>query len=451
MMLPPNFSDKNVCIIGLGYVGLTLAVALADVGFRIYGVERDQRILDFLKRRQAHFSEVGLDAKLADQLDRSILTATQHIPRDCAATVFIITVGTPIGPDKKTRIDALRTVATDLAQVLKAGDLVMLRSTVRVRTTRDIVEPILKACGKPFDLAFCPERTLEGRALTELRSLPQIVGGIDFQSTFRASQFFSLLTPSVVRVADPETAELAKLINNTQRDLMFGFANEVAAMCDAAGLSALEVIAAANLGYSRSSVPLPGPVGGPCLEKDPYILAEGLESYGFIPQLSLSGRRWNELLPQWTVKRVADRWRERSCPQSQPERVSVLGLAFKGRPETDDLRGTPAIEIIARLRAEFPKARILGFDPIVSASAIKELGIEPTSDVEQAFRDTSIVLIQNNHEFFTKMPMQSLAGLMRSPGLVYDYWNQTTQTPLPAGVNVELFGLGTSPLGRGAA
>lgn len=449
-MLPPNYPDKNVCIIGLGYVGLTLAVALADVGFRIYGVERDPNILAHLARNEPHFSESGLNAKLASQMERGLLTASQTIPENCPATVFIITVGTPIDANKKTRIEALQAVATDLARQLKPNDLIILRSTVRVRTTRDIVMPILDASNVPYDIAFCPERTLEGRALIELRSLPQIVGGINTQSTFRASQFFSLVTPSVVRVANPETAELVKLINNTQRDLMFGFANEIAAMCDAADLSALEVIAAANLGYARSSVPLPGPVGGPCLEKDPYILAEGIEMLGFIPQLSLSGRRWNELLPEWTVKRIAAMWRGLAAPETRPGKVAVLGLAFKGRPETDDLRGTPAIEIIARLRAEFPDSRIVGYDPIVPASAIGGLGIEAVDTVQQAFDKASIVLIQNNHEFFGRMPVRDLALSMQQPGVIYDYWNQITHTPLPDGLRIELFGLGTPGPGSSA-
>jgi len=440
-MLPPNFKDSHICVIGLGYVGLTLAVALADSGFTVHGVERDRRILAMLTKGAAHFSEVGLNNKLAEQIGSGRFTFSETIEFDPHTTVYIVTVGTPVGSNKRTQVEALSTVIEGVNRVLKESDLVILRSTVRVGTTRTIVQPILAQSGRNYDLAFCPERTLEGKAMSELRTLPQIVGGIDDASTFRASQMFSFLTPSVIRVRDVETAEMVKLINNTQRDYIFAFANEVAAMCDVLKISASEVIKAGNIGYPRANLPMPGPVGGPCLEKDPYILAEGFENQRFKPKLALAGRHWNESLPNWTIDAVAKEFRRVS--KHPPAQIAILGLAFKGMPETDDLRGTLALPIIARLQQEFPSAKMIGWDALVPAANIKALGIQPVGELPEAFQGSSIVIIQNNHPVFESMNIVKLAGLMANPGLIYDYWNQHDpwNTKLPD--SVFYHGLGT--------
>ena len=445
MKLPPEFQDQNVCVIGLGYVGMTLAVAMADVGFRVCGVEISEAVLGALREGRAHFSETGLDAKLREKLELgrfSYSSALEETAERCS--VYLVTVGTPVGSDKRTKFRGIETVIRNIATVLRDGDLVVLRSTVRVGTTREVVKPMLDEAGVRYHLAYCPERTLEGRAMTELRSLPQVVGGIDDASTLRAAILFSFMTPSIVRVHDAETAEMVKLINNTQRDYTFAFSNEVAAMCDAIGISAAEVIASGNLGYARANLPMPGPVGGPCLEKDPYILAEGLERYGFTPSLALAGRRWNEQLPAWTVGAIARHFR--SLQAEPPKQVAILGVAFKGRPETDDLRGTLASAIVEMLRSEFSGSRILGWDPIVNAEGIRSIGAEPVESLRAAFDGSSIVVIQNNHECFAKMSLRDLSSHMRQPGLVYDYWNQHDARSTNLTANVAYRGLGSGGL-----
>ncbi|MCJ9429965.1 nucleotide sugar dehydrogenase [Kordiimonas marina] len=436
MALPSNFPDGSVCIIGLGYVGLTLSVAMANAGFRVHGIERNPDTLKCVRAGRAHFTEVGLDEKLARQVQARQIVVSDKLEPGMPTTTYIVTVGTPLGHGKKTDYAAIEQVANDLSKVLKDGDLVMLRSTVRVGTTRNIVKPILDKSGATYDLTFCPERTLEGRALAELRTLPQIIGGINHRSALRASQLYTFLTPSVIRVNDLETAEMIKLINNTQRDYIFAFANEVASMCDAVGVSASEVIAAGNLGYERSNLPLPGPVGGPCLEKDPHILAEGIEPYGFTPELSLAARVWNETLPDRTIAQIAGLWKDKVGADNAPGTITILGLAFKGRPETDDLRGTMAGPIIKSLRTHFPGAKLKAFDPVVAMDKAADFGVEPCPTLEDAMRGASIAVIQNNHNAFSRMPLARLATTMQQPGIIYDYWNQLhgEDLDLPSGV-----------------
>lgn len=417
-MIPTDFEDTQICIIGLGYVGLTLAVALANCGFRVHGVETNQVVLDSLEKGKAHFWEVNLDTNLAEHLHNGQITFSREINPAFPATVYIVTVGTPISGDKRTKSEGLIAVTNAIGSVLKAGDLVILRSTVKVGTTRTLVAPILDKCGVAYDLAFCPERTLEGKALLELSTLPQVVGGLNYRSTFRASQVFSFLTPSVVRVHDPETAEMVKLVNNTQRDFVFAFANEVAAMCDALGISAIEVIRSGNLGYPRAGLPFPGPVGGPCLEKDPYILAEGLEQTGFTPHLSIAARKWNEELPSRVVTNIGRRLRDR-----KPSQIAVVGVAFKGQPATDDLRGSLAIPLIERLKGSYPDANYVGWDPVVKADAIAEIGLSPAKSLEAAFENSDVVIIQNNHEVFSRADLTSLSARLSVGGMIYDLWN----------------------------
>jgi nucleotide sugar dehydrogenase len=420
--LPEGLPDQNICIVGLGYVGLTLAVVMADVGFNVLGVEIRDEVLEKLKLGEPHFHEPGLKDKLARVIESKHFSVLKKIPEGCRSTVFIVTVGTPLGSDGKPRFDMIENCAREVARHLKDGDLVILRSTVMLGVTRKLVLPILEATGKSFELAFCPERTLEGKALSELRELPQIVGGYSFKTAIRAAQIFQMLTSTVVRVRDLETAEMIKLVDNTQRDVAFAFSNEIARTCDLYNISALQVIQAGKLGYPRTNLPLPGPVGGPCLAKDSYILAEALKPFGIEPEIALTARRLNERLPFETVAGIKSRissWK--GLPKKM--KITMMGLAFKGRPETDDLRGTMAKPIFEALKQNFPDANFYGFDPVVSKSDIKEFGLEPCPNLIEAFNGSHLVLILNNHLRFSSMPIETLVKDMASPSLVYDYWN----------------------------
>jgi UDP-N-acetyl-D-mannosaminuronic acid dehydrogenase len=440
MRVPLDSPDRRVCIVGLGYVGLTLAVAMADAGFRVHGVERSTHILDCIHRGEAHFTESGLNERLAARVADGSISVSETVPLDHSSRVYIITVGTPLAKgEKKTDLRAISEVARSVCAALSSNDMVILRSTVRIGVSRDVVRPILDEAAVPYHLAFCPERTLEGRALIELRTLPQIIGGLTEAACLRATQLFNFLTPTTVKVRDLETAEMIKLVNNTQRDLLFGFANEVAHFCDATGLSASEVIRAGNMGYPRGSMPMPGPVGGPCLEKDPYILAEGIEGRGGEAPIALTARRTNEALPRVVVDRLAAEMPELA---SKATKISIMGLAFKGRPETSDLRGSLAYSLIDELRRVAPKAAIFGYDPEVAAADIKSMGISVADTAAEAFEDAILVVFQNNHPKFERLPLQKLSLIMAPDSLIYDMWNQFDPEETFAGWNARYAGLG---------
>ena len=437
----PKTTDNKVCVLGLGYVGLTLAAVMADVGYKVTGVEIRQPVVDMTMRAEPHFHEPGLAQMLKRVVAAKRLHCVTKIPENCDASVYIITVGTPLAADGKARLDMVENVAREVAKNIRDGGLVIMRSTVKLGTTQNLVIPILKESGKNIQIAFCPERTIEGHALRELRSLPQIVGADDPETAMRAAQIFSFLTPTVVRVSSLRTAEMIKLVDNVQRDVHFAFANEVAAMCDAASVGAAEVIGAGKLGYPRTNLPMPGPVGGPCLSKDPYIFAEGLAAFGAVPHITLAARKTNEDLHTNISKLLIELSRQWKGFPADPV-ITLAGLAFKGRPATDDLRGTTAKPIFDELKAAFPKARFRGFDAVVPAEEIRNFGVEPATSLEDAFNRANLVLLLNNHPVFEAIPVAALAANMAKPGLVYDLWNnfKASDLEMPAGTGYMALG-----------
>jgi len=436
-----TITDQTICIVGLGYVGLTLAVAMADSGFRVHGIEIRQDVLTSLARGQPHFWEPRLKEKLARVLAAGSFTFSSEPDSEFPAMVYIITVGTPI-KEGEISLEAVRHSTEQVASVLSDGSLVILRSTVKLGTARHVVKPILETTGCRFDLAVCPERTLEGRALIELHELPQIIGADDPCVRTRCANLFGVMTPTTITLSSLEAAEMAKLVDNTYRDVMFAFANEIASVCGSAGLSALEIIRAGRLGYPRTSVALPGPVGGPCLEKDPHILADSALAYGVEMGITRAARRINEQQPYETAKLIREQ--AARMPQfPQTPRICLAGLAFKGVPATDDLRGTMAKPIHIALSQVFPDAHFFAFDPVVSPEAARaHFQVEPVKSIYEAFAVANIVVIMNNHPIFQAADIVDLARDMPRPGIIYDCWNMHTDSDasMPAGVRYMALG-----------
>ena len=229
-MLEGDFKDRDVVVMGLGYVGLTLGAHLSELGFRVHGVEIRDLVLDSLSKRKSFFWEPGLDELLSRNIDNGNFTFSRKIPEVKSKRVFIITVGTPIDEQKNAILSSIINVSEQVSDAINDGDMVILRSTVKLNTTNSVVVPILGKSGKDIDVAFCPERTLEGAALNELGPLPQIVGVGIQRSRMRAATFFQQVTPRVVNVSPIETAEMIKLGDNMTRYGFLPVSNEVATL-----------------------------------------------------------------------------------------------------------------------------------------------------------------------------------------------------------------------------
>ncbi|MBF0300617.1 MAG: nucleotide sugar dehydrogenase [Oligoflexia bacterium] len=419
-----NIKNKSVTVLGLGYVGLTMGLVMADVSFQVKGVDINKKLIDRLKNKQATFYENGIN----DYINKYIGKRFNIYDRieDAVSDIYIITVGTPVDSvSKEPKLASIIDVARTIGKVLTKDNLVILRSTVVVGTTRNIVIPELEKAsnlkaGQDFYVAFCPERTAEGRALRELRELPQIVGGYDEKSLEMATRLFNEYTPTVVRTSNLETAEFCKLVDNCYRDVQFAFANQIAEVTEKIGINVHDVISAVNLNYDRNRISKPSPgVAGPCLVKDPYLLNSIFKQYGLSADLMLSARKINEHSAINIVYK-ADGYLKKVNKTIKNARVFIVGFAFKGEPETSDLRDSTTLFFLQELKKY--TSNIIGYDPVAFEAELEGLDIEVTTDVERGFKDADVVFVMNNHRSYQHWEIDKYIKTMNRPGLIYDGW-----------------------------
>jgi UDP-N-acetyl-D-mannosaminuronic acid dehydrogenase len=419
-----DIKTKRIAVLGLGFVGLTLAVVLADAGFDVLGIEAQETVVTSLKKGIPHFYESGLANQLRYHVGQRLKIESSLVEGEC--DVYVIAVGTPVDENHEPIIRDVKAAVQQVARVLKPGDTVMLRSTVPVGTTRNDCLPWLEAgsglrAGKDFSLVYAPERTIAGKAIKELRTLPQIIGALDMQGAETAAAIYRELTPTIVMVDSLEAAEMVKLVNNTFRDTIFSFSNEVALVCEKYGLDAFKIIDAANEGYPRDPVPMPSPgVGGVCLKKDPYLLKSTASAKGMEPMILGRSRVVNEYMPFHVFQKFL-RFCELSGRQPAEMKVFVVGFAFKGWPETSDMRDSSTLDLVRYLHQA--GVTIRGFDPVVAPEALAAIpGVEPCS-LAAGFEDSHCVFVMNNHPSFEDWNLYELMGSMHKPCLFVDGWN----------------------------
>jgi UDP-N-acetyl-D-mannosaminuronic acid dehydrogenase len=412
---------RHVVVVGMGYVGLTLAIVLAELGYRVTGIEHNPAIRDALLEGNPHFHEPGLKTALSGLLNKSLFVEDEA-PHD--GDIFVISVGTPLDSELRPNLEHVSSAAREVGARLKESSLVILRSTVPVGTTREVVVPLLEEAsgleaGSDFYVAFAPERTVEGDALRELRELPQIVGGLTPNCQDLTSALFANVTPVVVRVDSLEEAELAKIVNNGFRDMSFAFANEIALICKHFNIDSHSLVQAANQGYRRNPIPSPSPgVGGACLNKDPYIMAEAARRVGLEQPLSLSGRRLNESMPtmvaHWAKEALA-----KAGKDVGDSIIFLAGMAFKGQPETSDMRGSTSLEIAKLFAEDCRELRV--HDPVVERDQLESLGYRPVS-VEEGFNGADLVMLLTNHVEYSRLELRPLLESLARPAVFVDAW-----------------------------
>ncbi len=418
---------KKICLVGTGHVGLTMAVVLADLGYQVTGFDVNEALIERLKKADVPFFEKGLPPLLKFHLKEDNLRFISRLEQS-AGDVYIISVGTPVDEKTLTPVDtAIKSAAQAVGRVLKSEDIVILRSTVTVGTTRNLVLPILEKtsglkAGVDFYLVFAPERVVEGKAIEEMKQIPQIIGGINKKSAQEAARVLQTVSPAAVMLDSLEEAELVKLINNTYRDYSFAFANQMAMLCARLNLDAVKLIKAATEGYARNPVPLPSPgVGGYCLTKDPYLMAHVARNHGLDADLFVQGRRINAAMPVFVANKVVKFLKAR-YPKVKKLKIYCLGLAFKGYPETSDMRGSPAMDVIGHIQKALGKrVQWFGLDHVVKKENIEKAGLRHAL-YPKGFAGAHAVLILNNHTEFAKMDIFTLLDSMRKPGLLFDGW-----------------------------
>jgi len=422
---------KKIGVVGMGYVGLTFSIVGAKKGLIISGIEKDKNIVKTIVNGKAHFFEKGMNSALKTIINKNLF-AYDSFKDAGKQDAFVITVGTPLisdrdGPDVQHIIEALKSISS----VFTGKELVVLRSTVSVGVTREYVIPYLseisgvKECN--LNVAFCPERTIEGDALKELTHLPQIIGANNNEALLLAEKLFLNLTPSILKVESIEAAELIKLFNNTYRDVHFSIGNYFNEIAQSFGINGLKLIESANYQYARSQIAMPGFVGGPCLEKDPYILTHNLKSSkgkDFI----LNARKYNESLEDSVVQ-----WIVRVTRKLKIDRVGITGLAFKGKPDTSDLRGSNGVSI-------FRKLNDMGFrlglhDFIISKDELSAIG-ESYSNIYEMTKELSLLVILNNNKRYSVLDLKKIETAMKKPKIILDCWNCIDEKSKVTNLNV---------------
>jgi len=427
----------RIAVVGLGYVGLTLSVALAKKGVTVLGYDREPRVVGALQTGRPHLYEPGVAEELPALLEER-LRVVPELPRE-PVDGAVLCVSTPVDPvTREPVLEPLRDAARAVAAAFDSDTLVVVRSTVPVGASRAVVLPELVARWGRARLAFCPERTIQGQALRELEELPQIVGGLDGPSRDAAAALFRRLTPRIVPVSSLEAAEMVKLINNCHTDLIYSYGNEVALMAERFGLDPLELIRAANLEYPRPDLARPGFVGGGCLSKDPYILIESARAVGHEPWLVPRSRALNEHLPRHVARRFLELLRE-TRGGLEGGRVLLLGFAYKGWPPTDDMRGAPVLPMLDVLRGAGLALR--GHDFLVAREVLAGLGVTPAS-LSEGFAGADGILVITDHPEYAKLDLPALLASLRKPALVYDCWRVLDQEAVRAAGEVRYASIG---------
>lgn len=428
----------KIGVIGLGYVGLTLAVVAASNGMDVYGVEIDSHIKDCLKNDRAHFFEPGLD-NLIKRINHKTFHVVDEFPTDIPFDAFIITVGTPLKKGaKEPNFEYIKSALKAIEKVYDGTQLIVLRSTVSVGTTRNVVLPFCAAmCGKKEEdvrVAMCPERTLEGKAVDELTHLPQIISGNNEESVEIAQRLFRKMTPCVIEANSLEEAELIKLYCNTYRDMTFAIGNAFCMAAQEFGVDGSSAIEHANYNYARSNIAKAGFVAGPCLEKDAYILINNMPECDS-KDLILAARRFNESLEDRVVKWVRDKIGE----PSEEKIIALSGMAFKGQPETSDLRGSSSVYIAEKLKNAGYKMNLHDFVALPEEMEALHLGT-CFDDLYAACADARLLLVLNNHKKYASVMGDDSLMFSKDGFEILDSWGACTELHYCEGIKISTLG-----------
>ena len=436
-MLSDKNSSVRIAVIGGGFVGITLAARILDVeNIHVTVFDQDPIKIEHFKTHNYLVDEPGL---------KEILVKAEKLGRftfdiENGSTTFdaiFICIGSPKNQNPKERDQNFKKILTKYLPSLATNGLIFLRSTVEIGTTERLSKYLNSTNRSDTSIHFAPERTAEGVALVELKVLPQLLGTAkDADSATEAKNFLEKLKFEVVQTENSQTAELAKLACNTWRDVTFGFSNELALIAESIGANALNAIQSANYNYPRASIPMPGPVGGPCLSKDTTILFNGIsDSLISLNSLMLAARRTNEYIEERLVNAL------RICLKLDAKELSlcIIGASFKGRPQTNDVRNGVAVNLIERIQRENLPVNIKIWDPVISKLDLGENGHLLTTNLDELSPD--VVLISNNTSFESSEDFMRFIRRLDSKACVFDLWQLTEKI---SGIKAVIYQLGKS-------
>jgi UDP-N-acetyl-D-mannosaminuronic acid dehydrogenase len=406
-----NVKFDKICVLGLGYIGLPTASTFATHGLQVIGVDVNPHILDTLRTGDLHIHEPGLRTLVGAAIGSGKLTLSD---KPELADAFIIAVPTPFYEDKRADLSYVVKAAESIVPCLRPGNLVVLESTSPPRTTLDVVAPILQRAGlkagADFYLAYSPERVLPGQIIRELVENARVIGGIDRPSAEAGRDLYNLFVRGEIVLTDATTAEMVKLMENTYRDVNIAIANEFSRLAERFGVDVWEAIALANR-HPRVDILRPGTgVGGHCISVDPWFFVEAAPD---ITPLIQSARRVNDSQPAFVVELIQRAAQAAGFDTLLGVRIAALGLSYK--PDVDDLRESPAIEVAATLARV--GARVSTYEPFKTDAQVP--GAYPAPTVEAALADAQLIVLLVGHTHLRQLAPDQVAG-MTSARLVFD-------------------------------
>jgi UDP-N-acetyl-D-glucosamine dehydrogenase len=399
----------KVGIIGLGYVGLPLAVAFCEEGHQVVGVDTDSRMVEALRNSNSHIEDVP-DERLAGIADS--FHPTTRYAELAVVDAVVIAVPTPLTRNREPDLGPLSAAGTALAGVIQEGQLVVLESTTYPGTTRERLVPMLEesglAAGRDFFVAFSPERIDPGRTDFTLRTTPKVMGGLTPECLRRATELYDSVCDEIVTVSTPESAELTKLLENVFRSVNIALVNELAILCDRMEIDIWEVVeAAATKPYGFMSFK-PGPgMGGHCLPVDPFYLAWRAREFDAQTEFIELAGEVNQRMPYFCVEKIGRALNDHTKP-IKGSHVALVGVSYK--PGVGDLRESPALRIMRLLREQ--GAQVAYHDDFVPE--LPDFGLKGET-LEGALDGTDCVVIVTAH------PGLDLERIVRDAPLVVDF------------------------------
>jgi len=379
---------KKVCILGLGYIGLPTASLLANNGYEVHGVDIVQETVNIINKGDIHIVEPQLDQHVKKAVNSGKLKADI---KPCIADIFIIAVPTPLRDDNIADISYVLNATNNIIPYIKDDSIIILESTSPVGTTKKIEELLVKN-GVNIDnisLAYCPERVLPGKIMKELINNNRIVGGTTNQSTQIVKNFYSTFVKGEILETNSQTAELAKLSENSFRDVNIAFTNELSIICDKLDIDVWELISLTNK-HPRVNILSPGiGVGGHCIAVDPWFIVSSAKEES---KLIKKAREVNLFKTQWVVEKIKNKILEFRIENKSEAKVACLGLSYK--PDIDDLRESPALDIVNTLIDN-------KYDISVVEPNIKEYKNFELISLEETFSFDIIIILVAHKEFKT--------------------------------------------------
>lgn len=417
---------QKICVLGLGYIGLPTASMFATNGLNVIGVDVNSRVVETLRGGDIHIHEPGLRTVVGAAVKSGNLTVSSQ-PEE--ADAFLIAVPTPFKDNQFEEYQGRRYKLADMSMVtaaaeaivpcLRRGNLVVLESTSPPRTTIDLVTPILEQsglkAGSDFFLCYSPERVLPGQILRELIENARVVGGVTPESARAGRDLYSIFVKGDIIETDATTAEMVKLMENTTRDVNIAIANEFARLAEKFGVDVWEAISLANR-HPRINILSPGPgVGGHCISVDPWFFVETAPE---LTPLIYTARQVNDEQPYFVVRKVKQAIAAADGGSSTlaGRKIAILGLAYK--PDVDDLRESPATEVVHLLQKE--GAQVKAWEPFKPTAAMN--GINMSSSLEEAIADADVILLLVKHTDFVNLVPAEVASKTRA-GIVIDCVN----------------------------